>query len=359
MSAAGIEKLKISNFRSYKILELYFDSNPTVIYGKNGVGKTNLLEAISLLYPGKGIRRSSFHDMINLSNNISWKVEALAHRNNNLFEIETSSDGNGRVVRIDGKKVPQNNLSSSLKILWFLPPMDRIWMETSKDRRKFLDRMVFSLDINHAKRCTQYEKLLRDRNRLLKDRIADSSWYLAIEKEMAILGFEIDYCRRDFIEKLNTVLIEKNNYFPLIKLNLKDDPIESEEVFLKNLMNQRGQDLVTGRTNFGPHTDDLQGFYLEKEIDTKYSSTGEQKLSIISIILSNAKLIKEQHKVSPIMLLDEITAHLDEVRKENLFSELLSLESQFFISGTEVGIFSSLSKKTKFLELDERKKFVA
>ena len=359
MSAVGIEKLKISNFRSYKILELSFDSNPTVIYGKNGVGKTNLLEAISLLYPGKGIRRSSFHDMINLSNNISWKVEALAHRNNNLFEIETSSDGNGRVVRIDGKKVPQNNLSSSLKILWFLPPMDRIWMETSKDRRKFLDRMVFSLDINHAKRCTQYEKLLRDRNRLLKDRIADSSWYLAIEKEMAILGFEIDNCRRDFIEKLNTVLIEKNNYFPLIKLNLKDNPIESEEVFLKNLINQRGQDLVTGRTNFGPHTDDLQGFYLEKEIDTKYCSTGEQKLSIISIILSNAKLIKEQHKVSPIMLLDEITAHLDEVRKENLFSELLSLESQFFISGTEVGIFSSLSKKTKFLELGERKKFVA
>ena len=359
MSSAGIEKLKISNFRSYKILQLSFDSNPTVIFGKNGVGKTNLLEAISLLYPGKGIRRSSFHDMINLSNAISWKVEALAHRNNNLFEIETSSDGNGRVVRIDGKKVPQNNLSSSLKILWFLPPMDRIWMETSKDRRKFLDRMVFSLDINHAKRCTQYEKLLRDRNRLLKDRIADSSWYLAIEKEMAVLGFEIDNCRRDFIEKLNRVLTERNNYFPQIKLKLKDDPIESEEAFLKNLMNQRGQDLITGRTNFGPHTDDLQGFYLEKEIDTKYCSTGEQKLSIISIILSNAKLIKEQHKVSPIMLLDEITAHLDEVRKENLFSELLSLESQFFISGTEEGIFSSLSKKTKFFELDERKKFVA
>ncbi|MDC3017428.1 DNA replication/repair protein RecF [Paracoccaceae bacterium] len=359
MSAAGIEKLKISNFRSYKVLELYFDSNPTVIYGKNGVGKTNLLEAISLLYPGKGIRRSSFHDMINLSNNISWKVEALAHRNNNRFEIETSSDGYGRVVRIDGKKVPQNNLSSSLKIIWFLPPMDRIWMETSKDRRKFLDRMVFSLDINHAKRCAQYEKLLRDRNRLLKDRIEDSSWYLAIEKEMAILGFEIDNCRRDFIGKLNTVLIEKNNYFPLIKLNLKDDPIESEEVFLKNLINHRGQDLVSGRTNFGPHSDDLQGFYLDKEIDIKYCSTGEQKLSIISIILSNAKLIKEQHKVSPIMLLDEITAHLDEARKENLFSELLSLETQFFISGTEVGIFSSLRKKTKFLELDERKKFVA
>ena len=359
MSSVGIEKLKITNFRSYNALELAFDSNPTVIYGKNGVGKTNLLEAVSLLYPGKGIRRSSFHDMINQSNNHPWKVEAICRKKNNLFELETSSDGKGRVVRIDGKKVPQNNLSSNMKIIWFLPPMDRIWMETSKDRRKFLDRMVFSLDIKHAKRCAQYEKLLRDRNRLLKDRIEDSSWYLAIEKEMAILGFEIDNCRRDFIEKLNTVLIEKNNYFPLIKLNLKDDPIESEEVFLKNLMNQRGQDLVTGRTNFGPHTDDLQGFYLEKEIDTKYSSTGEQKLSIISIILSNAKLIKEQHKVSPIMLLDEITAHLDEVRKENLFSELLSLESQFFISGTEVGIFSSLSKKTKFLELDERKKFVA
>ena len=177
MSSTGIEKLKISNFRSYKILELSFESNPTVIYGKNGVGKTNLLEAISLLYPGKGIRRSSFSDMINISYNFPWKVEALCRRNNNLFEIETYSDGKGRVVRVDGKKVPQNNLSSGLKIIWFLPPMDRIWMETSKDRRKFLDRMVFSLDIDHAKRCAQYEKLLRDRNRLLKDRIEDSSWY--------------------------------------------------------------------------------------------------------------------------------------------------------------------------------------
>ena len=359
MSAAGIEKLKISNFRSYKILELSFDSNPTVIYGKNGVGKTNLLEAISLLYPGKGIRRSSFHDMINLSNNNSWKVEAVVHQNNNIFEIETSSDGNGRAVRIDGKKVPQNNLSSSLKILWFLPPMDRIWMETSKDRRKFLDRMVFSLDINHAKRCTQYEKLLRDRNRLLKDHVEDSSWYLAIEKKMATIGFEIHNCRRDFIGKLNKVLIEKNNYFPPIKLNMKDDIIESETVFLKNLIERRGQDLVSGRTNCGPHTNDLQGFYLEKEIDTKYCSTGEQKLSIISIILSNAKLIKEQQNISPILLLDEITAHLDEVRKENLFSELLSLESQFFISGTEGSLFNSLSTKAKFLELDVKQKFVA
>ena len=145
----------------------------------------------------------------------------------------------------------------------------------------------------------------------------------------------------------------------MINLKLKDDPIESKEIFLDNLINQRAHDLLSGRTNFGPHSDDLQGFYLEKEIDTKYCSTGEQKLSIISIILSNAKLIKEQHQVSPILLLDEITAHLDEVRKENLFSELISLESQFFISGTEVGIFNSLSTKAKFLELDERKKFVA
>ena len=358
MSSVGIEKLKISNFRSYKKLELIFDSFPTVIYGKNGAGKTNLLEAISLLYPGKGVRRSSFHDMINFSNNFPWKVEALCRRNNDFFELETSSDGKGRDVRINGKKVPQNSLSSSLKIIWFLPPMDRIWMESSKDRRKFLDRMVFSLDINHAKRCAQYEKLVRDRNRLLKDKIVDSSWYLAIEKEMAKLGFEIDKCRRHFIEKLNTVLIEKNHYFPLIKLNLKEKPIENKEVLFEDLIDQRGKDLVSGRTNRGPHTDDLHCFYLEKEMDTKYCSTGEQKLSIISIILSNAKLIKAQHNTSPILLLDEITAHLDEARKENLFSEILSLRSQFFISGTEIGIFNSLSAKAKFLELDERKKFL-
>ena len=359
MSSVGIEKLKISNFRSYKNLELFFGSIPTVIYGKNGVGKTNLLEAISLLYPGKGIRRSNFHDMINLSKNLPWKVEAVCRKNNNLFELETFSDGKGRVVRIDGKKVPQSNLSSNLKIIWFLPPMDRIWMESSKDRRKFLDRMVFSLDIDHAKRCAQYEKLLRDRNRLLKDHVSDSSWYLAIEKQMSILGFEIDSRRRYFIENLNKALTEDNLHFPAIKLKLKDEPIENNEVLFENLIHQRDKDLVSGRTNYGPHADDLQGFYLEKGIDVKYCSTGEQKLSIISIILSNAKLIKEKHNVSPILILDEITAHLDEVRKENLFSELLSLESQFFISGTEIGIFNSLSTKAKFLELDERKKFVA
>ncbi len=359
MSSVGIEKLKINNFRSYKKLELCFDSNPTVIFGKNGAGKTNLLEAISLLYPGKGIRRSSFHDMVNLSSNLPWNVEAVCRGRDKLFEIETSSEGKGRVVKIDGKKVPQNNLSSSLKIIWFLPPMDRIWMESSKERRKFLDRMVFSLDINHAKRCTQYEKLLRDRNRLLKDHIEDGSWYLAIEKQMATLGFEIDNSRREFIEKLNTALSEKHHYFPPVKLSLKDEPIESKEAFFENLINQRGNDLVHGRTNFGPHSDDIQGFYIQKEIDTKYCSTGEQKLSIISIILSNAKLIKERHNLSPILLLDEITAHLDEVRKESLFSELVSLESQFFISGTEVGIFDSLSTKAKFLEVDEMKKIVA
>ena len=175
---------------------------------------------------------------------------------------------------------------------------------------------------------------------------------------MAKLGFEIDNRRRHFIEKINTVLTEKNLYFPLIKINLKEKPIKNKEVFFEHLIDQRGKDLVSGRTNCGPHTDDLVGFYLEKEMDTKYCSTGEQKLSIISIILSNAKMIKEQHNTSPILLLDEITAHLDEVRKENLFSELLSLESQFFISGTEIGIFNSLSTKAKFLELDERKKFV-
>ena len=359
MSSVGIEKLKISNFRSYKNLELIFDSFPTVIYGKNGVGKTNLLEAISLLYPGKGVRRSSFHDMINFSNNFPWKVEALCRTNNDFFELETSSDGKGRVVRIDGKRVPQGNLSSNLKLIWFLPPMDRIWMESSKDRRKFLDRMVFSLDIDHAKRCAQYEKLLRDRNRLLKDHVADSSWYLAIEKQMSILGFEIDSRRRFFIENLNKALIEENLHFPAIKLDLKDKPIENKEVLFENLINQRDKDLVSGRTNYGPHADDLQGFYMEKGIDVKYCSTGEQKLSIISIILSNAKLIKEQQNVSPILILDEITAHLDEVRKENLFSELISLESQFFISGTEKGIFNSLSTKAKFLELDEKEKSVA
>ena len=359
MSSIGIEKLKIRNFRSYINLELFFGSVPTIICGKNGVGKTNILEAISLLYPGKGIRRSSFNDMINLSKNLPWKVQAVCQKNKRLFELETSSDGKGRVVRIDGKRVPQGNLSSSLKIIWFLPPMDRIWMESSKDRRKFLDRMVFSLDIDHAKRCAQYEKLLRDRNRLLKDHVADSSWYLAIEKQMSILGFEIDSRRRFFIENLNKALIEENLHFTATKLDLKDKPIENKEVLFENLINQRDKDLVSGRTNYGPHADDLQGFYLEKGIDVKYCSTGEQKLSIISIILSNAKLIKEKQNVSPILILDEITAHLDEVRKENLFSELLSLESQFFISGTEAGIFNSLSTKAKFLELDEKKKSVA
>ena len=236
-------------------------------------------------------------------------------------------------------------------MIWFLPPMDRVWMEGSKERRKFLDRMVFSININHAKDCRQYEKLLRERNRLLKDKIHDESWYVAIENQMASIGYNIDLSRRRFIDSLNRILKEESVYFPSIKIFLSSEPWENQYKLMNDYIENRRKDLLTGRTNAGPHSSDLKGIYVEKNIDTKYCSTGEQKLSIISILLANARLIKEKAGIKPILILDEITAHLDEKKREYLFEEILALESQFFISGTELEIFESLSKKAKILEL--------
>ena len=351
MKSIGIEKLKLVNFRSYKSAEVEFSNLSAIIFGKNGVGKTNLLEAISLLYSGKGLRKANFSEMTKIPENDSWKIEALCKQDNNLFEIETFSNGQGREVYLDGKKTSQQSLGNYLKMVWFLPPMDRIWLEGSKDRRKFLDRMVFSIDTNHAKDCRQYEKLLRERNRLLKDKITDESWYIAIEKQMANVGYNIDISRRRFIETLNRNLKEESIYFPAIKLFLPSEPWESEDKLMTEYSENRRKDLLAGRTNVGPHSTDIKGFYIEKDIETKYCSTGEQKLSIISILLANARLIKEKIGINPILILDEITAHLDEKKREYLFEEILALESQFFISGTELEIFRSISKKAKVLEL--------
>ena len=351
MKSTGIVKLKLLNFRSYKNAEVEFSNLPVVIFGKNGVGKTNLLEAISLLYSGKGLRKANFSEMTKIPGNDSWKIEALCKKDNNLFEIETFSSGQGREVYVDEKKTSQQSLGNYLKMVWFLPPMDRVWMEGSKDRRKFLDRMVFSVNINHSKDCRQYEKLLRERNRLLKDKIYDESWYVAIESQMASIGYNIDLSRRRFIESLNRILKEESVYFPAIKLFLSSEPWENQDKLMNEYSENRRKDLLTGRTNTGPHSTDLKGIYIEKDIDTKYCSTGEQKLSIISILLANARLIREKASIKPILILDEITAHLDEKKREYLFKEILALESQFFISGTESEIFQSISKKAKIIEL--------
>ena len=350
MKSTGIVKLKLLNFRSYKSVEVEFSNLPAVIFGKNGVGKTNLLEAISLLYSGKGLRKANFSEMAKIPGNNSWKIEALCKRDNNLFEIETFSNAQGREVYLDGKKISQQSLGDYLKMVWFLPPMDRVWMEGSKDRRRFLDRMVFSINTNHAKDCRQYEKLLRERNRLLKDKIYDESWYVAIENQMAKIGYNIDLSRRQFIESLNRILKEESIYFPSIKIFLSTEPWESQDKLMTEYIENRKKDLLTGRTNTGPHSTDLKGIYLEKDIETKYCSTGEQKLSIISILLANARLIKQKIGIKPILILDEITAHLDEKKREYLFEEISALESQFFISGTESEIFQSISKKAKVFE---------
>ncbi len=347
----GIEKLKVYNFRSYASANVKFSTLPTILYGKNGVGKTNLLEAISLLYSGRGIRKASFSDMSKMPENVGWKIEALCKREDTLFEIETYSNGMGREVFINGKKTSQQSLGDYLKMVWFLPSMDRVWLEGSKDRRKFLDRMVFSIDTNHAKECRKYERLVRERNRLLKDKITDESWYLAIEQQLGKIGYKIDISRRSFIDILNKTLKDESIHFPAVKLFLSEDSWKGPESLITEFGKNRKKDLLSGRTNIGPHTTDIIGIYTKKNIDTKYCSTGEQKLSVISMLLANAKLIREKTGITPILILDEITAHLDLKRRENLFDEILALKSQFFISGTELEIFRSISKKAKTLEL--------
>ena len=346
--------LALRHFRSHRRVDLAFDGRPVAIFGTNGAGKTNLIEAISLLSPGRGLRRAASDDLIRRPEALGWKVTARL----STHEIETTAEpGGARQVRIDDKLTPQIALAKITRILWLIPAMDRLWIEGADGRRRFLDRMALSFEPSHAEAVLTYEKAMRERNRLLKDMVRDSHWYIALEQQMATAGARIHAHRQETLILLTAAQQASQTAFPIADLSLISnggcDAPEEPEALLAAFQNSRNADMGAGRTLVGPHRADLGAVYATKGIAAKDCSTGEQKALLISLILANARALTDEIGSPPILLLDEVAAHLDAGRRAALYDEICALGAQAFMTGTGPELFDDLGARAQKLEVAE------
>lgn len=353
MTHLALSEITLSHFRSHKRAEITVDPRPVAIYGPNGAGKTNLLEAISLLSPGRGLRRAAADDLARKPEALGWKISAVLQSLHQTHEIATWADaGASRQLRIDEKSAPQVALGRIARILWLVPSMDRLWIEGAEGRRRFLDRATLSFEPGHADAVLSYEKAMRERNRLLKDMVRDPHWYVALETQMAESATIIQANRQNAITALAAAQENAVTAFPAATLTLTvPDPIPDD--LQAALADNRSRDMAAGRTLVGPHRADLDAVYSDKGAAARDCSTGEQKALLISLILANARALARDFGAPPILLLDEVAAHLDAARRAALYDELCHMGAQAFMTGTGSELFTELGDRAQYLEVTE------
>ena len=357
MASLSLSSLTLSHFRSHKVARLELDARPVAIFGPNGAGKTNILEAVSLFSPGRGLRRSSAEDMARRPEAVGWKLSGVLTSLEQVHEVETWSEkGAARQVKIDGKTAPQIALGRIARVLWLIPSMDRLWIEGAEGRRRFLDRMTLSFTPDHAQVSLEYEKAMRERNRLLKDMVRDAHWYAALEQRMAETGAAIHANRLWALSELAEAQTGAQTAFPAADLTLEPGELgmpETAEDLRAALAEGRARDLAAGRTLVGPHRADLYGVYAAKGVPAKDCSTGEQKALLVSLILANARALARDFGAPPLLLLDEVAAHLDQDRRAALYDEICALGAQAWMTGTETELFESLGDRAQYVQVTE------
>ena len=349
---AHVARLALSHFRSHRSTRLALDGRPVAVFGPNGAGKTNLLEAVSLLSPGRGMRRAAAEDLTRRQEAIGWRVAAETSHGR-AVELRAEA-GRSRTTQIDGKAAPQVALARLMRVLWLTPAMDRLWIEGAEGRRRFLDRMTLSFDPSHAEGAVAYEKVMRDRNRLLRDGVRDARWYEALEAQMAGFGARIHDRRRDALARL--VAAQEDGPFPAAALDLigpEDDEPLTEEALAEALAASRMRDMAAGRTLVGPHRSDLEATYAAKGVPARLCSTGEQKALLISLVLANARALRAESGEAPVLLLDEVAAHLDEDRRGALYDAVCGLGGQAWMTGTGPELFAQLGERAARLSVTE------
>ena len=352
MGGLAIETLVATYFRSHRAARLDLDGRPVAIVGPNGAGKTNILEAVSLLSPGRGLRRAAAEDLARRPEVLGWKISASVQGLSAAHELETWAElGDARQVRIDGKAATQASLGRVLRILWLVPAMDRLWIEAAEGRRRFLDRMTLSFFPEHAEQSLTYEKAMRDRNRLIKDQVTDPHWYAALEAQMAEAGKAITTHRAAAIARI-AAAADPVSAFPSADLALTGPDGADEPADLAVALSEgRRRDIAAGRTLIGPHRADLLARYTAKDVPADQCSTGEQKALLISLILANARALAQDLGRAPILLLDEVAAHLDATRRAALYDEICALGAQALMTGTEAELFADLGKRGQTLSV--------
>jgi len=361
-----ISRLRLTAFRNYASAALDLDSRHVVLIGPNGAGKTNLLEAISMLSPGRGLRRAPFESLASQGSDLPWAVAATVETDNGPVDIGTgASPGDGpRRVRINGANARSvEDMSAYLRLLWLTPAMDGLFSGPASDRRRFLDRLVTTLIPGHSAAVSDFDKAMRQRNRLLEEN-SDPLWIAAVEAQMAEGAAAIHFARADSLGHLQALIGESvdDGSFPKATLALtplfedRSEPGSSSalEAALKAAWQRsRALDRAAGRTTLGPHRVDLEVFHAQKQMPAALGSTGEQKALLIGLVLAQAKLVSRMTGITPFLLLDEIAAHLDSGRRASLFAAFDSLGTQCFMTGTDPVLFEALGPRAQVVAVKD------
>ncbi|NBC33457.1 MAG: DNA replication/repair protein RecF [Alphaproteobacteria bacterium] len=375
----AVTRLVVRDFRSYRAGDISLDARPVVLTGPNGAGKTNLLEAVSYLGPGRGLRQAKLGEVTRRALGESapppdrgWSVSARLSTPLGAVAIGTGLDPAApsgtarRVVRIDGRTAAsQAELADYLAVVWLIPAMDRLFLEGAGNRRRFLDRLVFAFHADHAARLSAYERAMRERNRLLKEPRWDTAWLAALEEAMAANGVAVAAARREVAARLAASARQVSpargrapwgtgdggGAFPgaaptvsgALEDGLADSPaLALEDRYRARLAGIRPVDAAAGMATEGPHRSDLAVVHVEKGCPAGQCSTGEQKALLITLVLAHARLLAAEQGAPPLLLLDEVAAHLDARRRSALFEAILAVGAQAWLTGTDPALFREL-----------------
>ncbi len=364
-----VRRLMLTNFRNYHAAALETGAKSIVLYGPNGAGKTNLIEAISFLAPGRGLRRATLNEVAFREGDGSWAVAAEVEGALGLVTLGTGierprEDGAAltRSCRIDREPVGSAAaFADHLRVVWLVPAMDSLFVGAPSERRRFLDRLAVAVDAEHSSRVNALERALRSRNRLLEEPRPDPHWLDAVEHETAELAVAVAGLRAETVRRLEAVLLGRvESAFPPAAIGLEGwmeqllsshPALEVEERYRTVLRENRVRDAAAGRTLDGPHLTDVSVSYVRKDIPAAEASTGEQKALLIGLVLAHARLIAAMTACAPILLLDEVVAHLDPSRRAALNAELKELDAQVWMTGADPALFAEIGQDAVMVEV--------
>ncbi len=362
-AAPAVARIMLTDFRSYAAARFEVSPLPVVLTGPNGAGKTNLLEAISFLAPGRGLRRAKLSEIDRRGGTGPWALSILLATPSGTMQIGTGRDaasdsGERRLLRIDGTPAKsQVALADLTSLVWLTPQMDRLFTEGASARRRFLDRLVSGFDPEHSTRLAAYERAMRERLKLLREGGGDPSWLKALEAEMAAHGIAMIDARGRAVTRLDRACAITRGPFPQARLAMAGEvdhwleqmpALAAEDELRRRLQAQRRADADSGVTTFGPHRSDFAVTHVGNGMEAALCSTGEQKALLLAILLAHARLLAAQIGYAPIMLLDEVAAHLDGERRAALFDEILDLKTQAWLTGTDAALFAGLRGAAQF-----------
>jgi len=369
----AVRQIRLTDFRNYRQLRLDCGPEPVVLVGANGAGKTNLLEALSFLVPGRGLRRARLDEVAHRprggeSAAASWAVAAVLDTPEGRLAVGTGlepprTDGglSRRAVRIDGRPASgQTALGQHVAAVWLTPQQDRLFLDGPGERRRFLDRLVTALHPEHAGDVAAYENAVRQRSRLLGEGNRDPHWFTALEDTMARHGVALAAARADTVQRLDAAARLGVGPFPRASLSMIGEvdgwiasmaALDAEDRLRAELATSRLRDAEAGTTSCGPHRSDLSVRHLDLDLPAAEGSTGQQKALLVSIALAHARLVALSRGRPPLLLLDEIAAHLDAERRVALFEEIIALGAQSWMTGTDAGLFEPLAGRAQRLRV--------